>query len=352
MKRNLMTIVSGVLITVVLLVMCSCSAENKDTDSRELSMRSSSSERDNIKIDAEASKDEKTKDGICDKNEENSDETLTNDGDFQGNDMNGADFGKKENSDTSKNDTGFLNDDLSLEIDEYKLCITENFKGFDGNYSYAFCDYKSEISICENNTKMKSASIIKLFIMEYAYDLLLKNIITPETIISGQTVLSLIESMIIYSDNNSTNILIDYFGMDNINVFIKHSGYTDTILARKMLDTSAAARGNENFTSVADVIKFLDKLYMNRHSFPQKDMLDIMKKQSISTKIRRDIPAGTVIANKTGELADVDNDAGIIFTPNGDFAFVCLTSGASPEPARSSIAKSARDLYDYIVNKE
>ena len=231
-------------------------------------------------------------------------------------------------------------------------CVTENFSGFSGKYCWGVNVYGRGCVNSGQSGKMKSASVIKLYIMEYAYDLIGKNEITPDTKIGGKSLLSLVESMIIYSDNDSTNILINHFGMGKINEYISSKGYTDTVLARKMLDTAAAARGEENYTSVSDVMKFLDSLYENKDAFPQKDMLDIMKRQSVSTKIRHSIPSGVEIANKTGELSDTDNDVGIIFTQNGDFAFVCLTMGASPEPARSTIANTAKNLYEIVMEEQ
>jgi len=163
---------------------------------------------------------------------------------------------------------------------------------------------------------------------------------------------TLIEKMITVSDNEATNALIDYFSIKKINGFVSDCGYSSTVLGRRMLDTQASKRGEENYTSAADVMKFLDKLYANKDKAPYSKMISIMKRQQISTKLRRNMPSGVEIASKTGELSDTDNDAGIIFTSNGDFAFVCFTQNASPEPARDCIAKSARALYDEITKNE
>ncbi|MBQ4629603.1 MAG: serine hydrolase [Clostridia bacterium] len=234
----------------------------------------------------------------------------------------------------------------------YEKCITDNFASFPGTYSYAFHIYGTDHSKTANNSQQKSASIIKLFIMEYAYSQMEKGELKADSTIGGKKLSSLIEAMITYSDNDATNTLINHFTMKKINAFISSCGYSDTVLGRKMLDTAAAARGEENYTSVGDVMKFLDKLYANRETYPYNEMLSVMKRQQIATKIRRDIPSGVEIASKTGELSDTDNDAGIIFTSNGDFAFVCFTQNASPEPARDCIAKSARAMYDLIMKKE
>ncbi|MBQ4527997.1 MAG: serine hydrolase [Clostridia bacterium] len=235
---------------------------------------------------------------------------------------------------------------------KYAGLVTDSFDGFSGNMSYALHLYDSDYRAANKSESMKSASVIKIFIMEYAYNQVMNEKLDVDTVIGSRKLSSLIESMITYSDNDSTNILIDFFTMDKLNAFFVSQGYNDTVVARRMLDTAAAARGEENYTSAADVMKFLDKLYENQDKYPYNEMLSVMKRQQISTKIRRDMPAGVEIANKTGELSDTDNDVGIIFTEKGDYAFVCLTNGGVSSVARDAIAKSCRAIYDEIMKTE
>lgn len=234
------------------------------------------------------------------------------------------------------------------EDDKYKLIISDNFKNFGGDFSYSLHMYGSGYRAANESKPMKSASVIKLFIMEYAYSLMEKGEIGDDTLISGGKLSSHLESMITVSDNNATNILIDYFTMDKLNEYFASQGYSDTVLQRRMLDTDAAARGEENYTSARDVMSFLDRLYENKENYPQKDMLDIMKRQRIATKLRRDMPSGVAMASKTGELSDTENDVAIVFSPGGDYAIVCLTGNGSANEARNAMAISCRAIYDEL----
>lgn len=65
------------------------------------------------------------------------------------------------------------------------------------------------------------------------------------------------------------------------------------------------AQGSENYTTLQDTMKFLKSLYENRDNQKYSAMLEIMKGQQVRTKIpsQIDIP----VANKTGELATVEN---------------------------------------------
>src|SRR5437660_3597212 len=60
------------------------------------------------------------------------------------------------------------------------------------------------------------------------------------------TIRELLEDMLQYSDNSATNRLIDMVGMDRVNALIREFGLERTRLRRKMMDTAAAARGDEN----------------------------------------------------------------------------------------------------------
>ncbi|MBO0456593.1 serine hydrolase [Enterococcus hulanensis] len=198
-----------------------------------------------------------------------------------------------------------------------------NFKALDqlnksaGKVAYGIYYFDDKKYLSNNNNEpMISASVIKVFIMEYLY----YKGRTGETA-GSQSVQSLIERMITVSDNDATNILIDHVGMETLNKFFSENGYSNTKLQRKML-----AQGNENYTSLQDCMNFLRKLYENQGNPKHSAMLETMKRQQIRSKIpsQLDVP----VANKTGELPTVENDVGIVFS-NRPYAIVVLTNNVS-----------------------
>ena len=58
--------------------------------------------------------------------------------------------------------------------------------------------------------------------------------------------------MIIVSDNRATNTIIDLVGMDRINAYLLRAGWQDTVLARRMMDLEARARGRDNVSTPHD----------------------------------------------------------------------------------------------------
>lgn len=216
-----------------------------------------------------------------------------------------------------------------------------------GNVQWGVKFYKDNYEYTTESKSIPSASVIKVYIMEYIFDQEKNGNLSMNDILDGSSVKNLLEKMITQSDNDATNTFITHFGMDKLNKFFKFQNYSDTKVERKMLDTVAQNQGKDNYTSVKDVMMFLDKIYSNKNAYPHSEMLSIMLRQQRRNKIPAKIPSGVKIANKTGELSYAENDIGIIFTNNGDFslAFLC-TSITDSSAAISFINDASLELYN------
>lgn len=236
------------------------------------------------------------------------------------------------------------------------------------NYSFTFKNLSSgkEFYVRPNQT-VSSASTIKLFIMAKIFQqinagkLSLKKIFMitetdriEDTLPCGATFTleELIKLMISRSDNIAANLLIDAAGMQNINLFIKELGIPNTILQRKMLDFDARKAGKDNLTTASDLTKFLELLYLGKVIDPEysKIMLDIMKKHSPKPWWSRSLPGDVTIAHKDGNLEGIEHDAGIVFTPQGDYLFTLLTWGCEDHRYRKEIFSGvSKHVYDYFM---
>lgn len=200
------------------------------------------------------------------------------------------------------------------------------------------------------NRRLRSASMIKVFILGYAMEEVSAGRLSLEQgivlhdydkvagsgILAGypnDTVLDLdtvLRYMITESDNTATNMIIDLLGMDGINEYIKKNDYKDTILQRKMMDFEAAAAGLENFTSVTDLGHFFLRLY-NRHCVTptlNDIMIDYLLGQTDTDCFPLALP-DVKIAHKTGELVGLYDDGGIIYNGEHPFILVIMTEGYS-----------------------
>lgn len=261
---------------------------------------------------------------------------------------------------------------LSTEIPE----LLSN-KGF--NYSLICADVKTPDYFALNSyskdikdISSPSASVIKIYIMISAYykisngdlDSNSKVILQDSMKVGGSGILSSKESgteyaidyliylMITESDNTATNILIDLIGQDYINSTIKELGCTNTSLNRKMMDIAALNSGIDNYTSVYDLYITFMQLYNNCciNEFYDNKILNILKENKFNTKIPNQLPSNTIVAHKTGELTSIENDAGIIFTSNGDYILCILTENGSNNIESEAISSTSKKIYDLYTS--
>lgn len=222
---------------------------------------------------------------------------------------------------------------------------------------------------------MRSASLIKLFIMMEAFGQINDGqLAAVETLAfaeqdrvagagvlqdlpagTSRTILELIELMITESDNIATNLLIDRLGMERINARIRALGCHDSILRRKMMDFDAAAAGLENLTSVMDVATVLAALHQGCCLDPASDrqMCDILERQTDRCKIPLLLPSGVVCKHKTGELPGAEHDAGIILAADSAYVLAIMSDNL-PDPVRGcrTIAQISRAVYDCMNANE
>ena len=67
--------------------------------------------------------------------------------------------------------------------------------------------------------------------------------------------------MVAVSDNSATNVLIDKVGMQNVNAMLDSFGLSHTRLRRKMIDTRASARGDENTATPREAMRLMEILH-------------------------------------------------------------------------------------------
>jgi beta-lactamase class A len=104
-------------------------------------------------------------------------------------------------------------------------------------------------------------------------------------------------------------------------------------------------------TSAGDVAMLFSRLYNGTLVSPNSTQrfTDLLKSQSINNRLPVGLPAGTVIAHKTGDLDGVVHDAGIVYGPKTDFVVVA-TSGpwSTPGDAPAMFADLSTKLWNYF----
>ena len=171
-----------------------------------------------------------------------------------------------------------------------------------------------------NDQKMQAASLIKLYIMGAVYE----DYDKLSASYGKDSLDNNLNSMITVSDNDAANTLVNYLGsgddaagMARVNKFCQDHGYTSTSMGRLLLADNS---NGDNYTSVKDCGKFLKTIYQQDKGTSTEDtlagaeyMYHLLKMQTRQNKIPAQMPDGVKVANKTGELDTVENDAGIIY---------------------------------------
>lgn len=242
-------------------------------------------------------------------------------------------------------------DNLLAQIQAY------NLPQGNGTWSVYVCNLLKNSEGAINNIPMQAASLIKLFIMGAVYE-------TYDQLSAqyGSTALdNNLNAMITVSDNDAANTLVNWLGggdnatgMAKVNEFCQNHGYTSTSMGRMLL---ASNENGDNYTSVRDCGAFLKEIYQINNNTAQNPTLTnaeamyyLLKMQQRRNKIPAQLPEGVHTANKTGELSNVENDAGIIFdTAKGIDLVVCYMSQGLSDTgaAQSTIAQGTRMIYGY-----
>ena len=232
------------------------------------------------------------------------------------------------------------------------MSLTDTIRALEEKYGVtAACtllDAKTGAVICnyQEDKVYKSASLIKTPIMLHVLEEVEKGRLTLDTEIPLEkhnhtldeapllndkgtvTIRTLLEYMITYSNNTATNVLIEYFGMDAVNAVIKRLSLPDTILRRRMLDYEAGRQGRENMTSARDMARLYSLIYNQEglSPFVCETGIDILLRQHDKDYIMAAMPEQKA-AHKTGALADISHDAGILYGGNNTVIFAVLSTG-------------------------
>ena len=233
---------------------------------------------------------------------------------------------------------------------------------YEGAWSVYTMDLFTEEEVCVNDRPMKSASIMKLFVMAAVYQA-----IEDGELKKTSDVNALLSSMISVSSNEDANRLLallgdgDYaVGIGKVNTFLVEHGYSwkshefngfqneSTVLDKK----------HNNRISARDCARLLYQVY--HRQFGSYIVCSEIEKYMLAQQSRSKIPAGiaraadgVLIGNKTGEMDLVENDVAIVYSPKCDY-IVCIFSmdWSSKDYAIERIRTLSEEIYRYYNDEK
>lgn len=140
------------------------------------------------------------------------------------------------------------------------------------------------------------------------------------------TIGKIVQAMIEESDNTATNWCIAKLGMGRINRLLDELNLVSTRLRRIMLDSSAAARNEENVSTPKEMARLVEMIYRQRLVDPSAsmDMRNLMT--LVKADFRKAVPASVEVASKPGEVTGVRCETGIVYLPGRPFVLSVMTS--------------------------
>src|SRR5687767_2082506 len=138
----------------------------------------------------------------------------------------------------------------------------------------------------------------------------------------------LVEASITVSSNLATNILIEHLGARNVQATVDTMGASGMQVLRGVEDQKAFDAGKNNTTDALGLLALFEAIGKGKavSAKSSADMLDILKRQKFNNRIPAGLPAGTVVAHKTGEITGICHDAGIVYSAR-PYVLVVLTRG-------------------------
>ncbi|WP_037581239.1 serine hydrolase [Sporolactobacillus terrae] len=219
---------------------------------------------------------------------------------------------------------------------------------------------------------MVSASLIKLPILLYAfkerdrYKKLFEHVVRfdDQQIVGGSGVLQILSSrewklsdllalMINVSDNTATNLMIDFFGISNLQNWVRDQGFLETKIERKLMDEAAQKEGRTNWISARDANRMIQQLFIGSGALP-KEAQSWLLKQQFRYKLpglfdEKDQPVA--VYNKTGEMEAIDHDAGFFVYQKHSMAVTVMTSGfLNRQAALFAIQNIGMHVQNYLIN--
>ena len=200
-------------------------------------------------------------------------------------------------------------------------------KNFETGQEYSF----------NQDEKFRTASLYKLMTMATVYERVKDGALTL-----SQSVIRRIYNMITVSDNEDAIYLSEMVGWNTIQKVMNRYGLAKTTL------------GSPPISTPRDVATYLELLHDKKlvNETYSEVMYRTLLEQKVNDRIPRNLPEGTKVAHKTGELDDVRHDVGIVETPNNTYMIVLMSKNMENEVrVKNIMADISKEVFDYFENQ-
>lgn len=246
--------------------------------------------------------------------------------------------------------------------------IDKALEGSTGTYSVAIKNLKTGEEYYKDEEKtFDSGSLYKVWTLLSALRQIEKGELKEDEIISGNieninkalgqtsdeaelksgeidfTIREAMRQMITISHNYAAVLLTEKVGVENVQNEINSIGLKNTIINTQ----------DRPKTTAKDILILFEKIYKKEgiSAWILHEALELLFNQELNDRIPKYLPKEARVAHKTGEIDFQKHDAGIVFTPNGDYIIVVLSESDNPTAASDRIATISKNVYEYFNKK-
>ena len=173
--------------------------------------------------------------------------------------------------------------------------------------------------------------------------------------------------MIAFSDNTATNLVLEEIGIPSTNVRMEKLGFKHTKINAKVYKASTTSIDPERTkkfglgsTTAREMVQLLERIEAGKVVSPEacQEMIAHLKACDDKEKMTRLLPAGTIVAHKTGSVNASKTDAGILYLKSGPVALCVLTDKnddvrwTPDNAAQVLIGKIAKEVYEHFGEKK
>jgi beta-lactamase class A len=157
-----------------------------------------------------------------------------------------------------------------------------------------------------------------------------------------------LRAMVVMSDNDAANRLLDLFGPRAVNGTLQALGLVGTRLLNPFGSTPPGGRPG-NLTTPADMTRLMDLLAAEQLVSTQasREIRALLLQTQDGSKLGRGLPVEARLAHKSGWYDGVANDVGLVSQGATSYTIAVFTEGiADDEIANQTIAAVARVVHE------
>ncbi len=160
----------------------------------------------------------------------------------------------------------------------------------------------------------------------------------------------LLQLLIQQSDNIAAMMLLDLTGLNNVNLTMQGMGLRQTRLLDYRTPGVLSTPIGPYQTTAGDMGLLMDTIAGGKLVDPtgSEEALKLLEAKQASELLADGLPWWAKVAHKWGEIPGARHEAGIVFTPRGQYVVIVMTENLDPNGSGGYITDVSRAIFAYF----